>query len=323
MLDGVADVVKAGADDRLRVVIRKGPLDGISWECLMVAEERRLRFVDSGRHDGIASEIVLDFREAQGGRGTEVTLRVKALRPGCCRAQWPTSCCTAPGAAADRGNTDHLIQPQRTTVGPLTTGGISMRALCWNGVNELSVETVDDPMLLNPHDVIVKVGLTTTCGSDLHFIDGYLPGMRAGDVFGHEFMGEVVDAGREVTDTRVGDRVVVPSFIACNRCWYCQHDLTSLCETTNPNAELQQPILGFPTGGIYGYTHPFGDTRVRMPSTSGCRSATPTALPSPTTSPTNRRCSCPTRCLPDTWVPTSARSTRATPWRCGERAVSG
>jgi threonine dehydrogenase-like Zn-dependent dehydrogenase len=133
-----------------------------------------------------------------------------------------------------------------------------MRALCWNGINELSVETVDDPMLLNPHDVIVKVRLTTTCGSDLHFIDGYLPGMRAGDVFGHEFMGDVVEVGREVTDTRIGDRVVVPSFIACNRCWYCQHDLTSLCETTNPNAELQQPILGFPTGGIYGYTHPFG-----------------------------------------------------------------
>ncbi|BBY06732.1 SRPBCC domain-containing protein [Mycobacterium noviomagense] len=82
VLDGVADVVKAGADDRLRVVIRKGPLDGISWECLMVAEERRLRFVDSGRHDGIASEIVLDFREAQGGRGTEVTLRVKSPAPG-------------------------------------------------------------------------------------------------------------------------------------------------------------------------------------------------------------------------------------------------
>ncbi|MDF2825274.1 MAG: Alcohol dehydrogenase GroES domain protein, partial [Mycobacterium sp.] len=64
-----------------------------------------------------------------------------------------------------------------------------MRALVWNGVNDLSVETVDDPTLLNPHDVIIEVTLTTTCGSDLHFIDGYLPGMREGDVFGHEFMG--------------------------------------------------------------------------------------------------------------------------------------
>ena len=133
-----------------------------------------------------------------------------------------------------------------------------MRALCWNGINDLSVETVDDPVLLNPHDVIVQVRLTTTCGSDLHFIDGYLPGMREGDVFGHEFMGEVVEVGPDVTNTRVGDRVVVPSFIACNHCWYCEHDLPSLCDTTNPNAELQQPLLGYPSGGIYGYTHPFG-----------------------------------------------------------------
>ncbi|WP_197373318.1 zinc-dependent alcohol dehydrogenase [Mycolicibacterium baixiangningiae] len=133
-----------------------------------------------------------------------------------------------------------------------------MRALCWNGVNKLSVETVDDPEIINPHDVILKVTLTTTCGSDLHFIDGYLPGMREGDVFGHEFMGEIVEVGREVRDVTVGDRVVVPSFIGCNRCWYCDHELYSCCDTTNPNAELQQPLLGYPSGGIYGYTHPFG-----------------------------------------------------------------
>lgn len=133
-----------------------------------------------------------------------------------------------------------------------------MRALCWNGVNDLAVETVDDPTIINPHDVILKVNLTTTCGSDLHFIDGYLPGMRAGDVFGHEFMGEVVETGSEVARTPKGTRVVVPSFIGCNSCWYCAHELYSLCDTTNPNAALQQPVLGYPSGGIYGYTHPFG-----------------------------------------------------------------
>ncbi|MCG5433482.1 glutathione-dependent formaldehyde dehydrogenase [Mycobacterium sp. MYCO198283] len=133
-----------------------------------------------------------------------------------------------------------------------------MKALVWNGVNELAVETVDDPTLLNPHDVILRVRLTTICGSDLHFIDGYLPGMREGDVFGHEFMGEVVEVGPEVRDVAVGDRVVVPSFIACNQCWYCDHELYSCCDTTNPNAALQQPLLGYPSGGIYGYTHPFG-----------------------------------------------------------------
>ncbi|MBF6168846.1 glutathione-dependent formaldehyde dehydrogenase [Streptomyces gardneri] len=133
-----------------------------------------------------------------------------------------------------------------------------MHALCWNGVDDLAVETVPDPVLVNPHDVIVQVRLTATCGSDLHFIDGYLPGMREGDVFGHEFMGEVVEIGAEVTSTKVGDRVVVPSFIGCTSCWYCDHELYALCDTTNPNGALQQPILGYPSGGIYGYTHPFG-----------------------------------------------------------------
>ncbi|ABS05822.1 zinc-dependent alcohol dehydrogenase [Kineococcus radiotolerans] len=133
-----------------------------------------------------------------------------------------------------------------------------MRALVWNGVNDLAVETVADPTVLNPHDVVLKVSLTTTCGSDLHFIDGYLPGMQPGDVFGHEFMGVVVEVGPEVRSTAVGDRVVVPSFIACGTCAYCKREMYSLCDTTNPNGALQQPLLGYPSGGIYGYTHPFG-----------------------------------------------------------------
>ncbi|WP_298991397.1 zinc-dependent alcohol dehydrogenase [uncultured Pseudokineococcus sp.] len=133
-----------------------------------------------------------------------------------------------------------------------------MRALVWNGVNDLAVETVDDPTLLNPHDVVLRVGLTVTCGSDLHLIDGYLPGMRPGDVFGHEFMGEVVEVGSQVSRTEVGDRVTVPSFVSCGECWYCSRGMPSLCDTTNPNAALQQPVLGYPGGGIYGYTHPFG-----------------------------------------------------------------
>ena len=90
-----------------------------------------------------------------------------------------------------------------------------MRALCWNGVNDLRVETVPDPEILNPRDIILKVKLSTTCGSDLHFIDGYIPTMREGDVIGHEFMGEIVDVGKEVKKVKKGDRVVVPSFICC------------------------------------------------------------------------------------------------------------
>jgi threonine dehydrogenase-like Zn-dependent dehydrogenase len=133
-----------------------------------------------------------------------------------------------------------------------------MRALVWNGVNDLRVETVPDPEITNPHDVILRISLTTTCGSDLHFIDGYIPSMREGDVIGHEFMGVVEDVGPAVTRVKKGDRVVVPSFVSCGNCWYCQHDLYSCCDNTNPNWELQAPLLGYPTGACFGYTHAFG-----------------------------------------------------------------
>jgi threonine dehydrogenase-like Zn-dependent dehydrogenase len=133
-----------------------------------------------------------------------------------------------------------------------------MRAICWNGVNQLAVETVPDPILVNPGDAILKVRLSTTCGSDLHFIDGYIPTMKEGDVIGHEFLGEIVDVGPGVRKLRKGDRVVVPSFIGCNSCWYCDRQLWSLCDNTNPHPYLQEPLLGYPTGGIYGYTHAFG-----------------------------------------------------------------
>jgi len=133
-----------------------------------------------------------------------------------------------------------------------------VRALCWNGINDLRLEDVPDPSIVNPRDAILRVGLTTTCGSDLHFIDGYIPTMEKGDVIGHEFMGEVVEVGPEVRDVRVGDRVVVPSFIACGSCSFCRRELWSLCDNTNPNWAVQEPLLGYPTAGIYGYTHAFG-----------------------------------------------------------------
>jgi len=133
-----------------------------------------------------------------------------------------------------------------------------MRALCWHGVNDLRVDTVPDPELVNPRDVILRVTATTTCGSDLHFIDGYLPTMRAGDIIGHEFMGVVEEVGPGVRRVKRGDRVVVPSFICCGNCWFCRHDLWSCCDNTNPNAGLQEQVLGYPTAGIYGYTHTLG-----------------------------------------------------------------
>ncbi|GAB3651602.1 zinc-dependent alcohol dehydrogenase [Glycomyces tarimensis] len=133
-----------------------------------------------------------------------------------------------------------------------------MKALCWQGVNELSVEEVPDPRILNDQDAIVRVRATTTCGSDLHLIDGYIPAMEAGDVLGHEFVGEVVETGRGVERLKAGDRVVVCSFISCGRCWYCEHDLWSLCDNGNPKPGIAGMLWGHETAGIYGYSHAAG-----------------------------------------------------------------
>lgn len=125
-------------------------------------------------------------------------------------------------------------------------------------MNDLRVETVPDPSIVNPRDAILRVTMSTTCGSDLHFIDGYIPTMRSGDIIGHEFMGEVIEVGPEVKQLSRGMRVVVLSFNCCGKCWYCEHQYWSLCDNTNPNSYLQENLLGYPTAGIYGYTHAFG-----------------------------------------------------------------
>jgi threonine dehydrogenase-like Zn-dependent dehydrogenase len=133
-----------------------------------------------------------------------------------------------------------------------------MRALCWNGVNDLGVETVPDPVLLNPHDAILEVKLSSVCGSDLHLLNGYVAPMRAGDIIGHEFLGTVVETGTEVKKLRKGDRVVGISVIGCGGCWYCQHELWSLCDNTNPNPELVEPLWGDTIAGVFGYSHALG-----------------------------------------------------------------
>ncbi|UNX55056.1 glutathione-dependent formaldehyde dehydrogenase [Georgenia sp. TF02-10] len=133
-----------------------------------------------------------------------------------------------------------------------------MQALCWRGVNELAVEDVPDPTIVNSDDVIVEVGLSTTCGSDLHLIGGYIPAMRAGDVLGHEFMGTVVEVGPGVRNHKVGDRVVVSSFVSCGRCWYCRQGLFSLCDNGNPKPAVTEALWGFAPGGCLGYSHAMG-----------------------------------------------------------------
>jgi threonine dehydrogenase-like Zn-dependent dehydrogenase len=129
-----------------------------------------------------------------------------------------------------------------------------VRALVWAGINKLQVENVDEPTIVNPSDAIVRVTMSATCGSDLHLLGGYVPGMRAGDILGHEFMGEIVAVGSGVKNRKVGDRVVVCSFMSCGQCWYCQNDLTSLCDNTNPHPGLGEGLFGASTGGCFGYS---------------------------------------------------------------------
>ncbi len=133
-----------------------------------------------------------------------------------------------------------------------------MRALCWAGVNELQVEDVGEPRILNSHDAIVKVSLSAACGSDLYLLGGYIPSMRAGDVLGHEFIGEIVEVGSGVVNHRVGDRVVVCSFISCGHCHYCKNQLYSLCDNGNPNPGITDSMWGAAPGGCYGYSYAMG-----------------------------------------------------------------
>lgn len=133
-----------------------------------------------------------------------------------------------------------------------------MKALCWNGTGDLRVERVPDPSILNPRDIIVRVTATTICGSDLHIYDGFIPTMEPGDIIGHEFMGEVVALGRLVGNLKVGDRVIVPSVIACGTCYYCKRDLWSLCDNSNASPQYAEKLWGFATAGIFGYSRLMG-----------------------------------------------------------------
>jgi threonine dehydrogenase-like Zn-dependent dehydrogenase len=133
-----------------------------------------------------------------------------------------------------------------------------MRANCWHGTNDVRVETVPDPKILNQSDAIVKITSSAICGSDLHLYGGFVPTMESGDILGHEFMGEIVEVGHQVKNVKKGDRVVVPFPIACGKCFFCQQQLFSCCENTNPNAWVAEKMLGHSAAGIFGYSHMTG-----------------------------------------------------------------
>jgi threonine dehydrogenase-like Zn-dependent dehydrogenase len=133
-----------------------------------------------------------------------------------------------------------------------------MKAVCWQGIGKVGIENVPDPHILNPRDAIVKVTSTAICGSDLHLYDGYIPTVYRGDILGHEFMGEVVEVGSGVTNLAVGDRVVVPFPISCGNCYFCEREMYSLCENSNPNAAVAEKMWGHSPCGIFGYSHMLG-----------------------------------------------------------------
>jgi threonine dehydrogenase-like Zn-dependent dehydrogenase len=133
-----------------------------------------------------------------------------------------------------------------------------MKAVCWFGQNDVRVETVPDPTILNPRDAIVRITSTAICGSDLHIYNGFIPTMMEGDILGHEFMGEVVEVGSDNRALKKGDRVVVPFTIACGRCFFCERDLWSLCDNSNPNAPMAEKLYGASPSGLFGYSHLFG-----------------------------------------------------------------
>ena len=134
-----------------------------------------------------------------------------------------------------------------------------MRALTWHGTHDVRVDTVPDPEIVNPRDCIVEVTSTAICGSDLHLYDGVIPGMRAGDVLGHEFMGRVVETGPKST-LKKGDRVIVPFTISCGQCFHCRKSEFSACDNSNPvaNQDASEMLYGHAMSGLFGYSHMTG-----------------------------------------------------------------
>lgn len=133
-----------------------------------------------------------------------------------------------------------------------------MRAITFHGKGDMRCETVPDPGIEHPQDAIIRVTACAICGSDLHIFAGVMPGMKHGDIMGHETMGEVVELGSAVTNLKKGDRVVVPFTISCGQCFFCSRGFFSGCERSNPNKEMAEKLWGHSPAGLFGYTHILG-----------------------------------------------------------------
>jgi threonine dehydrogenase-like Zn-dependent dehydrogenase len=134
-----------------------------------------------------------------------------------------------------------------------------MKALTYHGSKDVRVETVPDPKLVEPDDIVLRVTATAICGSDLHIYRGKIPMMESGDILGHEFMGVVEETGPAVTRVRKGDRVVIPFTISCGECFFCSRKLFAACENTNPDrGAIVNKKSARPGAALFGYSHLYG-----------------------------------------------------------------
>jgi threonine dehydrogenase-like Zn-dependent dehydrogenase len=133
-----------------------------------------------------------------------------------------------------------------------------VKALAWHGRGDIRCEEVPDPRIQQARDAIIRVTSCAICGSDLHIYDGVIPEMHKGDVLGHETMGEVVEVGSEVSNLKVGDRVVVPFTISCGECFFCTRGFYSGCERSNPDQKKAEMLWGHSPAGLFGYSHLLG-----------------------------------------------------------------
>ncbi len=133
-----------------------------------------------------------------------------------------------------------------------------MKAIVWHGKGDVRVDNVPDPKIQNARDIVIRVTSTAICGSDLHLLDGYMPTMKSGDILGHEAMGIVEEVGSGVPNLRKGDRVIIPFCLSCGSCFFCKKEMYSLCDESNPNAEIAREAMGQSPAGLLGYSHMLG-----------------------------------------------------------------
>jgi len=198
-----------------------------------------------------------------------------------------------------------------------------MRALVWRGTADIRCERVPDPEIEDDRDAIIKVTSCAICGSDLHLFDHFMPGMKSGDIMGHETMGEVVEVGPDAKDAlRVGERVVIPFTIICGECEQCKRGNFSVCERSNRNKQLGDKVFGHSTAGLFGYTHLTGGIPAGKLNTSASPLPMPRISKFRKASLTRNSCSCRIFFRRDGKAPCNATSSRPIPWRFGAAARS-